>query len=116
MTAVVGLGRKEGRSLFFRGGRPPTISPFPAGPNKARLRQGNGGGRGEDSVFLIPRGIPMNSNRLWIAVPTFGLLGLIALACYFWSRGPAYGEIEGRVTRGGLPLELVEVVFYPEEN
>jgi hypothetical protein len=58
----------------------------------------------------------MNSNRFWIALPVLALLGSIALAGYFWIRGPVYGEIEGRVTRGGLPLELVEVVFYSEEK
>src|SRR5262249_42638235 len=45
-----------------------------------------------------------------------GLVGLTALAGYFWSGEQAYGEIEGRVTRGGVPLEHVEVVFYPEED
>jgi hypothetical protein len=58
----------------------------------------------------------MNSNRLWIALPVVGFLGLLTLAGCFWSRGPAYGEIEGRVTRGGVPLDQVEVVFYPEED
>ena len=55
----------------------------------------------------------MNANRLWIALPAFGLLSLTALAgCW----GPTYGEIEGRVTHGGVPLEHVQVVFYPEED
>jgi hypothetical protein len=58
----------------------------------------------------------MNSNRLWIALLALGFLGFLVLAVYFWSRGPAYGEIEGRVTRGGVPLEHVQVVFYPEEG
>src|SRR5262245_8799984 len=61
----------------------------------------------------VPGEIPMNSNRFWIALPAFGLLSLTALAgCW----GPTYGEIEGRVTRGGVPLEHVQVVFYPEED
>jgi hypothetical protein len=58
----------------------------------------------------------MSLNKLWISLPALGLLGLIAVIGYFWSRGPVYGEIEGRVTRGGVPLEQVEVVFYPEED
>lgn len=58
----------------------------------------------------------MNSNRLWIALPVLGLLGITAIVGHFWSRGPTYGVIEGRVTRGGVPLEQVEVVFYPEEG
>jgi hypothetical protein len=58
----------------------------------------------------------MNMNRLWIALPVLGFFGSIALAGYFWNRGPVYGEIAGRVTRGGVPLEHVQVVFYPEED
>src|SRR5262245_10536160 len=63
-----------------------------------------------------PGGIPMNANRFWIALPVLGVLGSIALAGYFWNRGPVYGEIAGRVTRGGVPLEQVEVVFYSEDD
>src|SRR5262249_25584992 len=74
--------------------------------------------RGERGCLgnLHPSGIPMNSNKLWIALLALGFLGLLALAGYFWSRGPAYGEIEGRVMRGGVPLEHVQIVFYPQED
>jgi hypothetical protein len=60
--------------------------------------------------------IPMDSIRLWIALPALGLVGSIALAGYLWTRGPVQGEIAGRVTRGGVPLDQVEVIFYPEED
>jgi hypothetical protein len=58
----------------------------------------------------------MNSNRLWIALLALGFLGLLVLVGYFWSQGSGYGEIEGLVTRGGVPLEHVEVVFFPEDD
>jgi hypothetical protein len=62
--------------------------------------------------YSEPGTILMNANRLKIALSTLGLLGLMTLA----GCGPTYGEIAGRVTRGGVPLEQVEVVFYPEED
>src|SRR5262245_3041005 len=55
----------------------------------------------------------MNANKLWIAPPALGLLCLTALA---GCGRPTYGEIEGRVTRGGVPLKHVQVVFYPEDH
>jgi hypothetical protein len=58
----------------------------------------------------------MYAKKFWIALLVFGFLGSIALAGYFLSRGPVYGEIAGCVTRGGAPLEQVQVVFYSEEN
>jgi hypothetical protein len=58
----------------------------------------------------------MKSNRLRIALLALGFLGLLTLVGYFWSRGPVYGQIEGRVTSGGVPLEHVQVVFFPKED
>src|SRR5262249_47289351 len=91
MTALVG---PQGRAALYD-------SPFfPAGER---------GGLGNSD----PGEIPMNANRLWIALLSLSLLSMTALAgCW----GPTYGEIEGRVTRGGVPLEQVQVVFYPQEN
>lgn len=53
--------------------------------------------------------------KLLVAIP-LALFGMTAIACYAIFSGPVYGDIEGRVSRGGVPLEHVEVVFFPEQN
>lgn len=47
-----------------------------------------------------------------IALPLLALMALVGI--FFAGRESEYGEIEGRVTRNGVPLDQVEVVFYPE--